>query len=183
MATFIAVCSGMKLFRVRYVLFIDVSGRALFFSFRSTLATRSMGVWRVTSLVLKVNIISILRKICIHLAILARSSLHRCFQILIENPCPREFCSKLITSYQARHRGSKVNEQNRGSARLFRDLFREGDDNRPPRNESKKRCLPALHGLLARYLVVKGWLNYFDESSIRGSTGSFAFNNRPSWGG
>lgn len=54
---------------------------------------------------------------------------------------------------------------------------------RPPRNESKKRCLPALHGLLARYLVVKGWLNYFDESSIRGSTGSFAFNNRPSWGG
>lgn len=47
----------------------------------------------------------------------------------------------------------------------------------------KDACLPALHGLLARYLVVKGWLNYFDESSIRGSTGSFAFNNRPSWGG
>lgn len=67
----------------------------------------------------KVNIISILRKAYIYIAILAVQqcwSLNRCFpregssKILIEN-VPRESCSKLITSYEARHEG-----EDRGSS-------------------------------------------------------------------
>lgn len=93
------VCSGMKLLRAgRYVLLVHVSGRTLFFSslpsVRSTLPTPGrMACARVTCHSFqkgrKVNIISILRKAYIYIAILAvRWSLNRCF--------PREGSSKIL---------------------------------------------------------------------------------------
>lgn len=95
------VCSGMKLLRAgRYVLLVHVSGRTLFFSslpsVRSTLPTPGrMACARVTCHSFqkgrKVNIISILRKAYIYIAILAVQqccSLNRCF--------PREGSSKIL---------------------------------------------------------------------------------------
>lgn len=52
---------------------------------------------------------------------------------------------KLITSYQARLKGKRAKSSFRPP---FRDLFRKGDDNRPPRNESKKEDASAYRLLV-----------------------------------
>lgn len=121
------VCSGMKLLRAgRYVLLVHVSGRTLFFSslpsVRSTLPTRTgrMACARVTPLVSKgpkseyhfdsSKSIHIYRNSCRTLVVKQMFSSGRQFENS-HRKRPRESCSKLITSYEARHEG-----EDRGSS-------------------------------------------------------------------